>query len=113
MQQWRRAVLQDRSCAVHAQLSIYADIQALDPGACLRADVARSCDVRGCMLVPLFPHPNRRLVGPVAVLELVQREADVFCFPALFNWLLEKLPVRPAPGFLMMCKCSPDLLVSR
>jgi hypothetical protein len=70
-------------------------MQALAPGACLRGAVARSCDVRGCLLVPLFPHADRGLIGPVAVLELVQHDADVYCFPALFNWLLEKLPVRP------------------
>ena len=69
-------------------------MQALGPGAYLRAAVAASCGVRGCMLVPLFPHRDRDLTGPVAVLELAQRDADVYCFPALFNWLLEKLPVR-------------------
>jgi hypothetical protein len=46
------------------------------------------------MLVPLFAHPDPGLMGPVAILELVQRGCDVACFPALFNWLGEKLPVR-------------------
>ena len=80
--------------ACTAQVSVFADMQALVPGACLRGALARSCDVRGCLLVPLFPHANRSLIGPVAVLELVQHDADVYCFPALFNWLLDKLPVR-------------------
>lgn len=58
-----------------------------------RAEAAAKCGVHGCMLVPLFPHKDLTLAGPVAVLELIQLESDVSCFPPLFTWLLEKLPV--------------------
>ena len=46
------------------------------------------------MLIPLFPHKDLDLIGPVAVLELVKLESDNTCFAGLFNWLLENLPVR-------------------
>ncbi len=73
------------------QVSVFADVCALRLGTGHRA---AACGVRGCMLVPLFAHPDPGLMGPVAILELVQRGCDVACFPALFNWLGEKLPVR-------------------
>jgi hypothetical protein len=81
---------------------VYVDVQALPPGAYARAAAAAECSVRGGMLVPLFVHPDARLMGPVAVMELAQRDRDASCFPALFNWLVEKLPVRRP------CTSNPD-----
>ncbi len=73
---------------------MFADVSALPEGKYGRAVAAAAAGVHGCMLVPLFPHPDLSLAGPIAVLELAQCETDVSCFAPLFNWLLEKLPVR-------------------
>ena len=75
-------------------MSVFADVCKLHQGTYFRAAQAAKCGVRGSMLVPLFPHKDLTLAGPVAVLELIQLESDISCFPPLFTWLLEKLPVR-------------------
>ncbi|CAL8467392.1 g6929 [Coccomyxa elongata] len=75
------------------EVSVFADVCKMPEGSYERAEAAAKCGVRGCMLVPLFPHKDLTLAGPVAVLELIQLESDVSCFPPLFTWLLEKLPM--------------------
>ncbi|BDA42965.1 hypothetical protein COCOBI_03-8580 [Coccomyxa sp. Obi] len=75
------------------EVSVFADVCKLPKGTYLRAAQAAKCSVRGSMLVPLFPHKDLTLAGPVAVLELIQLESDISCFPPLFTWLLEKLPM--------------------
>lgn len=88
-------------------MSVFADVCKLPEGTYIRAQQAAKCGVRGSMLVPLFPHRDLTLAGPVAVLELIQLESDISCFPPLFTWLLEKLPVRAPPSINLQ---TPTLL---
>lgn len=72
------------------QVSVFPDVQALEH---VKDRTATDCDIRGCMLVPLFACPDPQPRVPVALLELVQRSSDVAFFPGLIKWLRDKLPV--------------------